>query len=42
MRITDVCFESGFKDISNFSKAFSKTYGLSPSEYRNQHSKPHP
>lgn len=34
-RISDVCYECGFGDLSNFSKAFSKKYGRSPSEYQN-------
>lgn len=35
-RITDVCFTCGFGDLSNFTKAFSKKYGQSPSEYQKQ------
>ncbi|MCI4669193.1 MAG: AraC family transcriptional regulator [Bacteroidia bacterium] len=33
-RISDICYDCGFGDISNFSKAFSKKYGISPSEYQ--------
>ena len=36
-RLSDVCFDCGFGDYSNFSKAFSKKYGQSPSEYQKQH-----
>ncbi|MFY0689175.1 MAG: helix-turn-helix transcriptional regulator [Cyclobacteriaceae bacterium] len=32
--ILSICITSGFGSIDNFSKAFKKTYGLSPSEYR--------
>ena len=34
-RITEICFESGFSNLSTFSKSFSKKYACSPSEYRN-------
>ncbi|MEM8908301.1 MAG: AraC family transcriptional regulator [Bacteroidota bacterium] len=34
-RITDICFDCGFNDLSTFSKSFSKKYQLPPSEYRN-------
>ena len=36
-RITDVCYACGFSDVSNFSKAFSKRYHQSPSEYQSAH-----
>jgi AraC-like DNA-binding protein len=32
--ITDVCFEAGFNNISNFNRAFLRSAGLSPSQYR--------
>ncbi len=32
--ITDVCFESGFHNISNFNKTFKETTGQTPSQYR--------
>jgi transcriptional regulator GlxA family with amidase domain len=34
--VTDVCFETGFNNISNFNRQFRKLCGLSPSEYRRQ------
>jgi len=33
-RITEICYECGFSDPSNFSKAFSKHYQKTPSEYQ--------
>ncbi|WP_430966997.1 helix-turn-helix domain-containing protein [Spongiimicrobium sp. 2-473A-2-J] len=33
-RVSDVCYECGFGDLSNFTKTFSRKYGVSPSEYR--------
>ncbi|MEM9886405.1 MAG: AraC family transcriptional regulator [Bacteroidota bacterium] len=33
-RISDVCYDCGFKDIGHFSKSFIAAYGQSPSEYR--------
>ncbi|MFK7935413.1 MAG: helix-turn-helix transcriptional regulator [Saprospiraceae bacterium] len=35
LRVTDVAYDCGFTDLAHFSKTFQKTYGLSPSEYRN-------
>ena len=34
MRITQIAFESGFEDVSHFSRAFKKIMGNSPSEYK--------
>lgn len=36
-RISDVCYECGFGDLSNFTKAFTKKFGVSPSAYHNQY-----
>jgi AraC-like DNA-binding protein len=32
--ISDICFSCGFSSISYFGKAFRKTYGMSPSDFR--------
>lgn len=32
--ITEIAFDSGFKNVSHFSRIFKETYGLSPSIYR--------
>ena len=32
--VTDVCFASGYQNISHFIRSFKKRYGISPSEYR--------
>ena len=34
--ITEVCFESGFRSLSNFINTFRKAYHISPSAYRKQ------
>jgi len=34
--ISDTCYESGFNNISNFTKSFKKVMGVSPNEYRKQ------
>jgi AraC-like DNA-binding protein len=36
IRITDVCFESGFNNFSYFNKKFKTLTGKSPSTYRNE------
>jgi len=33
-QVSEICFDCGFGDISNFTKAFSKKYGCSPSKFR--------
>lgn len=35
--IADICFESGFRDMSHFYKMFSSRRNTSPSEYRKQY-----
>ena len=32
--VTEICFNCGFKDLSAFSKSFSKRFGMSPLSYR--------
>ena len=32
--VSDICFISGFNDFANFSRAFKKQYGVSPSLYK--------
>ncbi|MFY0654602.1 MAG: helix-turn-helix domain-containing protein [Cyclobacteriaceae bacterium] len=34
LSIAEICFQSGFNNISNFNKQFKLTHGLSPSAYR--------
>lgn len=34
LSITEVCFSSGFKNVSNFIRRFSEKYGVSPTKYR--------
>ena len=34
LSITEVCFDSGFNNLSHFNKQFKKTTGATPSEYR--------
>lgn len=36
--VTDLCFFCGFNNYVNFSKAFKKKYGMSPTQYRTQNS----
>ncbi|WP_075257185.1 helix-turn-helix domain-containing protein [Herbaspirillum camelliae] len=33
-RITDICYETGFSNLSNFNRHFHKIKGMSPSEFR--------
>ena len=34
MNVTDIVFESGFKDASHFSRVFKQRFGVSPNHYR--------
>jgi AraC-like DNA-binding protein len=34
MSITDICFQSGFNNVSNFNRQFRAAKGMSPSEFR--------
>lgn len=36
MAVTDICFEAGFSNISNFNRRFLAHKGMTPSEYRHQ------
>lgn len=36
VRVSDVCYECGFNDLSNFSKSFTRHFSCSPSEYQKQ------
>lgn len=36
LSILEVCFDSGFNNLSHFNKQFRKTTGMPPSEYRKQ------
>lgn len=33
-RVTDVCFEAGFKNVNHFNRTFKKNVGISPMQYR--------
>jgi len=35
-RVTDVCFDVGFKNVSHFSAAFKKKFGITPGDVRKQ------
>ena len=35
--ITKACEQAGFKNYSNFYRAFVKEYGMSPKEFREKH-----
>ena len=37
-RVTDIAYAVGFKDASHFTRAFKSRYGVSPREYRRDHS----
>lgn len=39
MTITEICFNSGFNSLSNFSRVFKDSTGKTPSEYRALHQK---
>jgi hypothetical protein len=32
--VTDICYETGFSNISNFNRAFLQRIGMTPSRYR--------
>ncbi len=35
--ITEACYNSGFNDLSHFSRRFTQFFGCSPTKYRDQH-----
>jgi AraC-like DNA-binding protein len=37
LSISNICYDSGFKNISNFNRQFKKISGFTPSEYQKQH-----
>lgn len=37
LSISNICYDSGFNNISNFNRQFKKILGLTPSEYQKQH-----
>jgi AraC-like DNA-binding protein len=37
MNIVEICYESGFNNLSNFNKQFKKKFKSSPSEYQKQY-----
>ncbi|MCC8102873.1 MAG: helix-turn-helix transcriptional regulator, partial [Clostridiales bacterium] len=34
--VTDICYQSGFSNVSYFIKCFRKTFGVTPKQYRTQ------
>jgi len=36
MRISDICYSTGFNDPVHFTKSFSEKFGISPSDYRSE------
>ncbi len=39
LTITQICFETGFNNVSNFNRTFKKQTGHTPSEYYNQYNR---
>lgn len=37
LNISEICFESGFNNVSNFNRQFKKVTGLSPTMYKNKY-----
>lgn len=38
LSVTEIAMDVGYNDISNFTRVFKQTHGVSPSAYRNMHS----
>lgn len=38
-KITDICYDSGYTDLTNFGDKFKRLFGESPSSYRKNHKK---
>lgn len=36
LSIKDICYETGFDSVSNFSRLYKKSYGVTPSDYRSK------
>jgi AraC-like DNA-binding protein len=37
--ITQACFDNGFNDLSHFSRRFTRFYGVSPRQFKQNHAK---
>ena len=37
LKVTDICYECGFENLSWFYKVFAGKYGLTPAEYRRRY-----
>ena len=37
LKITDICYESGFGNLASFYTLFQKSYGKSPKKFREMH-----
>lgn len=35
--VTNICYETGFRSLSNFLRSFKSKYGITPSDYRDMH-----
>ena len=38
LKVTDICYECGFENLSWFYKVFAAKYGVTPTEYRKEYS----